>query len=371
MESPILRRILAEAGIPNLLSTLAEGLPPSDLQSLLLEVFRSRARAARDSTLLAKLEASPLCAPTEVDPRLFLEFDRVAFAAAEGFKPIELSPVCPLGAQHALGAVDQNNVLTTIRNAELPGDPTPALALECARLRKDPALRAAQPPARLCASQRVVRLQPFDFPGYSPHFRLFALATAGRAAPSNGFEVHSLAGHIGFYLRLCRNLNAAGFHLADPLVEISDLAITEDLLASAGVTRAALRKAVRAHDPGSGERFLAENNVALPAEIKDPAAELAPSPRTHRLAIIKQHVFDALRAKYPEAGFRFNLARLEGLGYYDGLCLRIAPEAPGGVRYPIIDGGFTDWTARLLQDRKERLLTTGIGTEFVCRRYRA
>ncbi|MGD0436536.1 MAG: hypothetical protein ABSB86_08720, partial [Bryobacteraceae bacterium] len=66
----------------------------------------------------------------------------------------------------------------------------------------------------------------------------------------------------------------------------------------------------------------------------------------------------------------FNIARLEGLSYYAGLCLRISPEAPDGNRYPITDGGFTDWTARLLGDRKERFLATGIGSEFVCRRYR-
>jgi hypothetical protein len=52
------------------------------------------------------------------------------------------------------------------------------------------------------------------------------------------------------------------------------------------------------------------------------------------------------------------------------LCLRISPLAPDGVRYPVADGGFTDWTARLLQNRKERLLTSGIGTEFVCFRYK-
>jgi hypothetical protein len=90
-----------------------------------------------------------------------------------------------------------------------------------------------------------------------------------------------------------------------------------------------------------------------------------------RLALIKQHVIDPLQAQYPEACFRFNMARLEGLGYYTGLCLRISPAASNGVRHPVADGGFTDWTARLLQNRKERLLTSGIGSEFVCRRYRA
>ena len=62
-------------------------------------------------------------------------------------------------------------------------------------------------------------------------------------------------------------------------------------------------------------------------------------------------------------------ARLEGLGFYNGLTMRIAPRAPDGERYPIVDGGMTDWTSRLMADRKQRLMTSGIGSEFVCKRY--
>ena len=34
----------------------------------------------------------------------------------------------------------------------------------------------------------------------------------------------------------------------------------------------------------------------------------------------------------------------------------------------LVDGGFTDWTQKLLSDRKERLLISGMGTErfLVC-----
>jgi len=53
------------------------------------------------------------------------------------------------------------------------------------------------------------------------------------------------------------------------------------------------------------------------------------------------------------------------LGYYCSFTLRISPKAPDGRRYPIVDGGFTDWTARLLGNRKERLPISGIGSEFV------
>ena len=128
----------------------------------------------------------------------------------------------------------------------------------------------------------------------------------------------------------------------------------EALLADRGVSRDEVRESVRAHRPGSSERFLAKRGIILPTDIAG-----------------QEHIFDRLREEFPEAQFRFNLDRLEGLGYYTGLCLRISPAAADGVRYPIADGGFTDWMARLLQDKKERLLTSGIGSEFVCRRYRA
>jgi len=89
----------------------------------------------------------------------------------------------------------------------------------------------------------------------------------------------------------------------------------------------------------------------------------------HRLELVKARIAGILAAELPEAQLRFNFARLEGLAYYGGLCLRISPVVPDGQRYPIVDGGFTDWTARLLGDRKERLLTSGIGSEFACGRY--
>jgi hypothetical protein len=168
--------------------------------------------------------------------------------------------------------------------------------------------------------------------------------------------------HVRVYLDLFRALNREGFQASTPLVEFADLRITEALLESAGVSREDVRAAVRAHAPGSGERFLRERGVSLPEDVAD--TEAHPS-----LALLKRRVVEPLEAGYPEAQIRINLVRLEGLGYYTSYCLRISPTAPDGVRYPVADGGFTNWTARLLEDKKERLLISGIGSEFVCRRY--
>ena len=354
--------------MPRLLPVLSHGLPASDLQSLLMHVYRQRA-AALGPADLARKAGQGLVAPSKVDARLMNQFDRVAFELAEGFDALELAPAGPLGLSHVLGGIDQNNVLTTIRGVELLGDSTSALALECARRRK----ADGSATVRLCASQRVIRLQPFDVPGYSPHFRLFALVSAGRDAGSHRFEFQHLAEHIRFYLRLFDALNRVGFEFGSPLVEISDAALIETLLSARGIAHEDLRSSIRAHHLGGSAELLAKHGVQLPEAIEDPAAELggfAGQERIALLARVNTAVLDPLRREFPAAAFRFNLARLEGLGYYPGLCLRISPQAPDGNRYPVVDGGLTNWTARLLNNHKERFLTTGMGSEFACLRYR-
>ena len=337
-------RIAAQTGVPDLVRILTD-LSSSDLQSLLLAVYQARSRSVRESELLSK--STPLTEPSTVDARKLNHFDRVAFGIADQFEAVDLSPVGSFGASFALGGIDQNNVVTAIRNVEVPGDSTEGLAIECARRRK----MDRHKEVRLASSHRVIRMQPFDTPGFTPHFRLFTLVSAGRDSGSNNFEAEHLAGHIRFYLRLCKGLNAK-----NPRVEISDLRVAEALLAGRGVSREDVRRSVRAHWGGGSQRFLSERGIRMPDNDAG-------------LDWIDHRVFTVLRDEFPEASFRFDLARLEGLGYYSGLCLRISAEAPDGARYPVIDGGFTDWTARLLSDRKERLLTTGIGSEFFCRRY--
>ena len=356
MPSKIVERISAEAGVPQLFSALSETIPLSDLQSLLMEVYQSRASALRAKDLTERATRS-LVAPSNIDARLLNEFDHVAFRLAEAFEAIELSPIGPLGLNHVLGSIDQNSVLTTIRNAEVLGDPTMPLALECWRRRKDSLRRSST--LRLCTSQRVVRLQPFDVPGYVPHFRLFALVSAGRDVGSYAFEMEHMTEHIRFYLRLFRALNECGFHFGAPLVEISHTDVTRVLVESKGIKPEELQHAIRAHRPGGSEKFLSELGLSFLEVVDD-----------HRLSRLMTYLTGLLKDEFPEAQLRTNIARLEGLAYYNGFCLRISPETTDGERYPIVDGGFTDWTARLLQDRKERLLTTGIGTEFVCFRYR-
>ena len=349
MGSKIVERVLAQSGCPGLADFLVSALSASDLQSLLMHVYQRRALQVTDADLM-RASDRPLLKAADIDARRLNLFDRVAFETARDFEAIDISPVSPFGLNQALGRIDQNNVLSTTRNADVTGDPTAAMAVECARRRKtNPAT------VRLCNSHRVLRMQPFDDPNFRPHFRLFSLVTAGRDTGSRQFEIAALVEHLRFYLQLFRNLNEVGFVLHQPLVELTDATSIRPLIPEVQDHGGIQAHGIRAHLHGGSERFLEKHGITLPGALPD-------------LQYLED-LIQPLQAEFPEGRFRVNSARPEGLNYYNGAMLRISPLAPDGERYAIGDGGFTNWTARLLQNRKERLLTSGIGTEFTCRRY--
>jgi hypothetical protein len=266
-------------------------------------------------------------------------------------------------------------VLTASRRAEVIADPTLALALAAAVRRRDPAARRAGP-LRLCASARLVRMQslagaPAEL---TPHFRLFALVSAGRDAGEDRFETDALAEHVVAWLRLAANLRAEGFRVGRAEVEISDGEAVSALCEAQGVPVADVRGVAAAHRVGAAAELLGRRGVTLPAAVDDPRRDLGPlharlpHAAALRLDRVRERVFPLVAAASPGTPLRLDLSRLEGLGYYPGLMLRIRLDGPAGP-LPVIDGGFTPWTQRLLADRKERLLASAIGSELVCKAY--
>jgi hypothetical protein len=132
-EDALTERIERQVGVDGLLEVLAERLPPTDLQSLLLAAYRRRAAAVDPSRLLERYRADRFVAPAGVDPRSMAALEVSIFSLLpDGYEGVEISPLCPLGTNSAITSVDQNNVVTTIRNTEVVADVTNVLALECA-----------------------------------------------------------------------------------------------------------------------------------------------------------------------------------------------------------------------------------------------
>ena len=315
MNNPIIERIKRESGVPELFDVLAERLDPTDLQSLLLEVYRRRALAVKPGQLLERYERDRFVRPSNLAPPLIADFDRLAWSLLpEHYNAIELSPLCPLGTNAAIATVDQNNVVTTIRNTEVVADATNVLALECASrrhslLRADPRSRER---VRLCASHRAVRGQAYQDPNMFAHFRLLGLCAAGRDEGSFQFETTSLVEHIAFYLRLLREVALLGYHADRLRVAVTDL------------------------EQGRREQ------------------------------ILKEQVLEPLMAGHPGILCDFDPGRQSGRGYYVSACFHVYATNPAGTEFELIDGGFTTWTQQILSNRKERLLISGLGTERLC-----
>lgn len=196
---------------------LAEGLTGSQLQSLLLEVMHARAAARNAKDLVAQYRRDPFCARAPVDQRAMLAIDGHLLAAANCFEAIEISPVAPLGTCSVVGLTDQNRVLSALRSGEVVSDPTNVLALECARqLQASP-----RTDVHLATSHRVVRAQPVPKQaGYAPHFRLFALASAGVERKDHAFTIDTLALHVRTLLGAFDRLEQDGYALGRRRVEI-------------------------------------------------------------------------------------------------------------------------------------------------------
>ncbi len=92
MSDPMLERIQREAGIPELIDTLVERLAPTDLQSLLLEVYRRRVVGVHPSQLLERYEQDRFVRPSELAPGVLAEFDRLAWSLLpDHYTAVELS----------------------------------------------------------------------------------------------------------------------------------------------------------------------------------------------------------------------------------------------------------------------------------------
>lgn len=73
-------------------------------------------------------------------------------------------------------------------------------------------------------------------------------------------------------------------------------------------------------------------------------------------------IAEAVKESTRDAEVLDDPGRQAGRGYYTGLCYKVLA---GEELFELGDGGFVNWTRRLLGNRKERLLTSGIGIDRV------
>jgi hypothetical protein len=367
MSEKIVERIERDLAIPNLAEALADRLSGSDFYSLLLAVLKRKVHKIEPAHLA---HSSPVTKSCTLDARLMNKLEGIAYDVASNYEAIELSPLCPLGSVAKLSGLEQSNVMSTIKSFECASDPTIGMALECAGRRKN--LDARKATTRLCTSQRVLRLPLPVNPAFTAHFKLFSLVNAGRDTGSFDFESAALREHLAFYLDFLQALKASGnFNFSQIAVELSHTLVVSHLCSRSEIDKQEIRTTVRARDSSTTESVLSRHSINWAKTTNSPSTDLVafalPAHLIKQLEIMNEAVIAPLRLQHLEVEFGFNLHRLTGLGYYKGPCFHIKLKNVAGESFNLADGGFVDWTQALLSDSKERLMTSAIGTELLCR----
>lgn len=305
MKKDIGNHIINRLDLQDIVNVLAHELSGSELNSVLLDVFNKRVQKETPSSLLSKYEKNKFVKPANIDLLAFKEKELTCYKllAGKGFEPIELSPVAQLGTNSVVATVDQKKVLSALRNTEVMADPTNAIALHYAEQKKKGTL--VNQTYNYSTISKVVRAQAFSNPDFTPHFTVLCLISCGRDTGSYAFEKEELFKQIALSHEACKEV----FGITNISVEIIPCKGYEE--------------------------------------------------QSHLIAGVVAHVEGKL------AGIKVKIIEPDHQNaYYYGFRIKYKAEI-NGVVYEIGDGGLLDWTQQLLTNKKERMMTTGIGFQVL------
>ena len=311
----MIERIEREAGVAGLVSILANDIPPTDLQSLLLEVYRIRADKRTPAEVLLDYKSNRFVQPSLASPIRLAAWEQICYSCLpEPTTAITLSPLCPMGTNSVVSPVDQNWAITTSRNSEVVSDSSNVLALECA-VRRQELLRSnpkSDEQVHLVTNHRLVRAQKYDSPQSYSHFASFVMCSSGRDEGNFAFELSAIKMQIRFYLCALRAYLGSKVHLT---VSFSDF---------------------ESHLPNG---------------------------------YLEDQFFPSIAEGSINVDISRDNQRSRAKGYYTDFAFLVQVLRESGDKLELIDGGSVNWTQQLLSNAKERLVISGLGTERLCHEF--
>jgi hypothetical protein len=214
-----------------------------------------------------------------------------------------VSPLSQLGTCSAIATVDQDKVVSALRNCEVLSDATNALALYICSQKKKQKLNIRDTHIKYCTVQRHVRSQPFQIKGFSPHFTIGCLVSSGVDTGNFEFEKKAIGDHF---------------------VALRDVLTT---VFNTGTVRFKLQKR-----EGYQEAFIPAVLLYLQKRLPDMEVIIDENPGANN--------------------------------YYKGLQFKAIITLQQGD-FEIADGGLVDWTQHLLNNKKERFFISGFGLELL------
>ncbi len=305
MPEKLANKIAQRTGNHQLIDLLAGQLPGADCNSLLLEVFARRTKQLTAPELLKQYEKNRFVQPAETDFIRLMEKSLLTLKNLQGhgFIPLQMSPLSQLGTSSVVGTVDQNKVVSALRNCEVLSDATNALALHICSQKKRQKQTASSAHIKHCTVQRHVRAQQFNVKGFAPHFTIGCLVSSGVDTGNFAFEKMALGDHfsaLGDVLTTVFNTGKVRFRLQQ-------------------------REGYPSHFIPAVLAYLQNNFAGMEVTVDEQPGKNS---------------------------------------YYKGIQFK-ADITVKQRHFEIADGGFVDWTQQMLNNKKERFFIAGFGLELL------
>jgi len=285
----------------SILTELSEKLSGSELNSFLLELFRKRAKRISLAELFHQFEKNRFTAPSTVETIEFKELVLSCLRLAKQ-RDFELVTLSPLTALATCSAFGFVDQNNVV--SALRGTEVLSDATNVFALLIAGKLKKDRTISmiKLATTHRHVRSQLPLNPMFTAHFGVFCMATGGRDLGNFAFEIGNLIDHM----------------------ELHSLALLKHFPADKLFVRI----------------FLKNDNSAFREKLKDALAASNIRIQT-------------------DLGTELNPGN-----YYQFVQFRFFLKHKGSD-INLSDGGFVDWTQKLLQNRKQRLLISGVGIELI------
>lgn len=298
----ICKRILQKIEMQDFFDRISP-LNTADFNSILLKLFSLRTAKSSPQKVLHTFRENRFVAPSSFDPIKLhqLELELLSMASKAGATNKLLSPVAPIGSCSAFGCVNQNKVLSAVRNVEVLSDPSNILAT---MLANDILYNQID---RTCCTHyattaRVVRGQKWEGENAYAHFGLFCIVSTAQDTGYYLCEKELLKHHLQFYTNLVQT------------------------------------------------RYHRKMMIVLKRRVGYTACD-----------DFFDEMYSFIKEMFPDTPISVDL-NSENNNYYKGINFKIYMQKDN-EQIEIGDGGFVDWISKMTGSKKNRCLISGLGLE--------
>lgn len=296
----ILKKIEDKIGISGITNRIDNSLSGSELNSFLMKLFLLRIKKIRSADLITQFQKNRFCLPSSVDLIKFKEYELMLLKSSAEQGFYSIQ-LSPLTPLGTCSSVAFVNQNNIVSSLRGTEVVSDAANVLAIKTACDIQSKNLKNPVKYCTCHRHVRGQAFTNPAFSSHFGIFCMTTGGFDKGNFSFEIEQLMDHIKFYFN-----------------ELIKTFKSEDIL-------------LKLYLDEDRKDFIDKVKLSLNNLFRERNLKIEYSSRLN-------NYYQAIQFKY------FIMYKNELIN--------------------LADGGIVDWLQKLLDNKKLRLIISGLGTEL-------